>query len=189
MAAVFASTALVAVRPPDLHAQQKDPKPGYMVIRVLLDSGAADAPAPTTPGQPAAPQQPRRIDPTHSIAAVVPYESIEKRLFSSTRSPSATNPYMPAMKTKYGHTFIYGDKTFIQFFPVRVSLEKTLHDKYEKWSTKRTYDDIHEICNFALMLGDVDDAVKYCDEYQRCRHSRTSRSPPSLSGSSPPTKA
>jgi len=74
---------------------------------------------------------------------------------------------MPAMKTKYGHTFIYGDKTFIQFFPVRVSLEKTLHDKYEKWSTKRTYDDIHEICNFALMLGDVDDAVKYCDEYAK----------------------
>lgn len=165
LAAVFAAAAFVVIQPADAQVQNKISKPGYLIFRVLLGGGAPQA-NPNNPNAPPA-AAPQGGDPTHSVAAVVPYTSIEKRLIHLDRTPSRdTNPVAVGVKHKYGWVFPAEDKTQIQFFFVpNISHERNLKDAYETWSKKRTYDGIHDIINTALMLGLVNDAFHYCEEY------------------------
>lgn len=165
LVAMFAAAVVVLIQPADAQTQNKVSRPGYLIFRVLLDSGKAAAPA--DPNNPNVPPAAASADHSHSVAAVVPYSYIERRLIHLDKPPSRdTNPVAIGVKHKYGMVFPAEDKTQIQFFFVpNLSHEKNLKDTYEKWSLKRSYDGIHDIIATALMLGQVDEAFKYCEEY------------------------
>jgi len=167
LATGFAAAACALGGP--VEAQNKKiNQPGYVVIRVLLDDGGGGAPAPD-PNNPGAAPPARVVDLTRSVAAVVPYTSIESRVFDKNKQFNGnTNPSWPSFRHKYGDCFYYSDKTFIQFFVVNhLHFEKDVRDAFEKWSLKRSYDNIHDLCTKALMYGMVDEAQKYCDEYYK----------------------
>jgi hypothetical protein len=183
--------------------------PGYLVIRVILDAGAAPAPSSVPlggedpggsdsgglaggfgagPGGGATgPMGPMgggggtgrgtgsTVDLAKSIHIVAPFQQINfKPFYKDKRINRETNPVWPAMKTKYGITYLYADGTSIQFMPVpadvakgvgfQSSLESPIKERYRKWSSDRKFEPIYELTVDALALGMVDDAFTYANE-------------------------
>lgn len=158
---LFAAGAFGALSTAEAQSGAKDPRPGYLILRVLNDAGA------TTTVDPNNPQAQPKGDPTRSVAAVIPYTSIEYRLLNTERSANPiVNPNWPMFRHRHGIVFFYSDTTFIQAYLVRgFSYEKLLKEEFDKWALKRTYDGIQNICEKALMFGQVDEAFKYCNAY------------------------
>src|SRR5438105_8408828 len=140
-------------------ASAQDKVPGYLVIRVLVDTnagggganpfqppggfpgepgdGSPDNPGAGGPGAPPTPGggrgafgQPRpggpggaggdrqELEAARSVAVVVPYRWIEWKRFHPERPLNQqTIPSWPAVKHKYCTSFVFADKTSIQFFP------------------------------------------------------------------------
>src|SRR5262245_33707078 len=100
LAAIITLVAIGSGTP--ANAEEKVLRPGYLVIRVLLDSGNRPPPDPNNPN--ANPQQ--DTDPTNSVAAVVPYSYVEARLVNLDRPVQAdTNLRLTGFKHKYGFMF------------------------------------------------------------------------------------
>ncbi|MGL4422499.1 MAG: hypothetical protein ACRCZF_17665, partial [Gemmataceae bacterium] len=192
-------------------ATAQDAFPGYLVVRVLLESNAnpaVGAPA-NNPGAPpggpgpgggrggppgggggddapnlggrggapgAGPQAPAPggnranapIEAARSVVAVIPYSRIDVKPFDPNSGVSPNNPKWFSMKTRYGSSFVYADKTSIQFFPFpRSSVDKLIRDDYSKWSKNRSFDPIYDLTIYALQAGMVDEAFKYATEMRK----------------------
>ncbi len=110
-----------------------------------------------------------------SIHVVAPFRSINfKPFYPDRRVNKESNPVWPAMKTKYGTTFLYSDGTSVEIRPVpadvakgvgyQTSLEAPIKERHRKWSTDRKFEPIYELTVDALTLGMVDEAFTYANE-------------------------
>lgn len=108
----------------------------------------------------------RNNDATRSVVVVIPYKSIQRKVFDPNRGMNpSTNPYWPAIVQKYGTTFVSGDNTEIQLIPIRgLSLEGIVRQRHQEWASKQNYDGILMLITDALQVGLVDEAQKYFDE-------------------------
>ena len=110
---------------------------------------------------------PQQAEAARSVVAVIPYTMIDRKRFYPDRGGNAqTNPLWPAVKHKHGNSFVFADRTSIQFFPItRYSIDYIIRNRHAEWARNRkSFDTIYELATYALQAGMVDEAFQYCNE-------------------------
>lgn len=103
-----------------------------------------------------------------SVVAVIPYTNIQR---NQKFNPNAgfnptTNPTGDLVRTKYGQTYLFIDKTNIQLTElIPGTYEKAVRDKHEKWNGRRSDLEMgFELVTEALLVGLAEEAAQYAKE-------------------------
>ena len=202
--------ALAVILAPAAYAQRTLPQPGYLILRVVLESGGNDPAGglpgggrpglsgssggpsgsggfpsssgssgdypgsggfPSSGGPPGAGGATAggpKTDPTNSVVVVVPYENHGRvALYPNKAGAGAEyNPIMETVKTEYGTTPVYNDKSSIQAYWLKpgFSLEGQIKAKHHDWEKAKIPQGGYNLTAEALSSGLTELALQYADE-------------------------
>ncbi len=121
------------------------------------------------------------FDPAKSVAVVVPYSDIFKRLiYPKFAASPGRNESLQAIKSTFGTSLLYEDGRFIRIYPLKIgfSLEAVVKARHNNWVKAKDAQDGYNLVAEALSYNLPDLAQQYAGELAQSVAAKKDSAPP-----------